>query len=268
MEQAHRTAVQAGLVTLYHYEKFNAEFLAITLREQKIHCSNPGNLNDPWDCMPWLDAPALRDPNVFRQAMDSYHELGKGHPLRPDLQEKFESRLQNDPKYLNEFIGGQSKSIQDMVAERRIYCLTPHADSTLMWSHYADNHHGICLEFSVANPLFRNAREVVYRSEYPVWLPHEFHAYPESTLEIVLTKADDWAYEKEFRLVSVRPGTPSAWLAVKGDYFCLPPGALKSVIAGCVADHEAISKVVNEHAPGLATKHARRVANHYRLVIE
>jgi hypothetical protein len=52
-----------------------------------------------------------------------------------------------------DFFAVASKPLQQMLAERRIYCLTPKADSTLMWSHYADNHCGVCLEFSVANNM-------------------------------------------------------------------------------------------------------------------
>ena len=36
MKQTHPTALQAGIPTLYHYEKFNPEYLATTLREQKF----------------------------------------------------------------------------------------------------------------------------------------------------------------------------------------------------------------------------------------
>jgi hypothetical protein len=48
----------------------------------------------------------------------------------------------------------------------------------------------------------------------------------------------------------------------------LPPGALKSVIAGCQADYDAIKAIVKTHTPDLSMKRATRVPNHYRLVIE
>jgi len=76
--------------------------------------------------------------------------------------------------------GWRQKSIDDfsacnqlVISHRRLYCLTPDPCSTLMWSHYADNHRGICLEFDTTNPLFSDALEVAYRSEYPRWVPHE-----------------------------------------------------------------------------------------------
>src|ERR1017187_7276787 len=49
------------------------------------------------------------------------------------------------------FMDDLSKDIQRMVSKRRICCLTRDPTSTLMWSHYAENHHGVCLEFGVDN---------------------------------------------------------------------------------------------------------------------
>jgi hypothetical protein len=42
-------SAQAGISRLYRYEKFRKDWLATTLREPKVHCSDPANLNDPWD---------------------------------------------------------------------------------------------------------------------------------------------------------------------------------------------------------------------------
>jgi hypothetical protein len=57
-----RTAWAAGLKRLYHYEKFNPNYLADVLTKQRAHCSDPANLNVPWDCMPWFDGEARDDP--------------------------------------------------------------------------------------------------------------------------------------------------------------------------------------------------------------
>src|ERR1017187_4665739 len=199
-------AGQLGIKRLYHYEKFNPCHLSTTLRDQKIHCSNPANLNDPWDCKPWLDSLSLQDPGVFQKAMTWWHHQAAQAKaiLRPDLKQRWEASLRSDPKKLAKFMDEQSKDIQRMVSERRIYCLTPDADSTLMWSHYANNHRGICLEFSVDNPLFCKALQVLYASEYPLWIPHEFEAQQARTIEMILTKAEDGRYEKEFRLINLR----------------------------------------------------------------
>lgn len=189
MEQLHRTALQNGIPALYHYEKFNATYLITTLRDQIIHCSDPASLNDPWDCKPAFDPHALDNPEVLEREM----AWRIPHPAK----HLWEEQMRTDPTARVDFMLGASKSIEAMLAQRRIYCLTPKPDNNLMWSHYADNHRGICLEFSVPdNPLFSKAAEVVYREEYPHWVPCDIKDRPGLVMELILTKSADWCYEK------------------------------------------------------------------------
>src|ERR1035441_10393936 len=107
-----------------------------------------------------------------------------------------------------------------------IYCLTPLPSSTLMWSHYADNHRGLCLEFSTNNNVFRCAQRIVYRSKYPVWHPHTL-LLETNIEEALLTKSRDWRYEKEYRVVARRStaGGPAGGrvLVSEDGYLNLPP---------------------------------------------
>src|ERR1017187_4159645 len=69
------------------------------------------------------------------------------------------------------FMDDLSKDIQRMVSKRRICCLTRDPTSTLMWSHYAENHHGVCLEFGVDNdPSLRLCKFSMPRN-----IPYGFH---------------------------------------------------------------------------------------------
>ena len=176
--------------------------------------------------------------------------------------------MRADPNARVEFMRGASASIQAMVAERRIYCLTPKPSNVLMWSHYADNHRGICLEFGVAdNPLFRTASEVVYRKEYPHWVPCDINDKPGLVMELILTKSCEWSYEEEYRLVSVRTSDLANFLQLHGDFFRLPRGALRAVIMGCEADHKNIGTFVREHSPDLPIKKTVRSPNLYQVDI-
>jgi len=85
---------------------------------------------------------------------------------------------------------------------------------------------------------------------------------------MILTKAEEWRYESEFRLISTVSGPETHPLRTHDDCFSLPPGALKSVIAGCQADYNAIKAIVETDMPDLPVKRAVRVPNHYRLAIE
>jgi hypothetical protein len=267
LDQAHprRFAAQLGIARLYHYEKFCPNYLTATLRDQKIHCSNPSSLNDPWDCRPAFNSKSLRNPEDFEKTMAWFHSQATSPP--PPGWEAYEARLRNDPSQQEQFMLSQSNAASNMIAERRIYCLTPKSNSTLMWSHYAQNHRGICLEFGVDNSLFRNALQVVYCKQYPVWIAHEFEARRELTVDMIRTKAWAWRYEKEFRLIGGPSRQEGDHLRTYDDFFSLPPGSLKSVVAGCEADYDAVSAIVKSHNPDLSVKRAVRVPDHYRLEI-
>jgi hypothetical protein len=137
----------------------------------RIHCSTPGKLNDPWDCQPWYDSDGLKDPTIRAQYADWLNEMGDGPPTLARRQ-TLEAFLR-DPENLTQSMEELSRKVQAETARRRIYCLTPHPDSILMWSHYSNNHAGICLEFQTANRLFSGAMRVSYLSHYPTFLPHE-----------------------------------------------------------------------------------------------
>ena len=175
--------------------------------------------------------------------------------------------MRAEPQARIDFMVGASKSMEGMLAQRRIYCLTPKSTSTLMWSHYAGKHHGICLEFSTANMLFSKAGEVRYLKEYPRWVPCDVNDQPGRVMELILTKSSDWCYEKEYRLISIDPPPSSSFLQLHGEFFRLPDGALKSIIMGCEADHKNIAALVKELAPTLPIKRAVRSPNLYKLEI-
>ncbi len=251
-----KSARTAGIIRLYHYEKFNAEYLSSVLRDQKIHCSNPANLNDPWDCKPWFNSRSLENPEVLESTIRWFHGQGEGD-LRDDLKSLWENRLRDSHKERTSLIAGLSEQNIVAISGRRIYCVTPHPDSTLMWSHYAENHRGICFEFATDNELFGSALAVFYRRHYPAWVPHEFEAQQRRAIEMILTKSKDWQYEDEFRIVGTQFARNAGYLRPDGDYFRLPPGALKAVIVGCEADRNAITAVVNKHMPQLPVQEDR-----------
>ena len=157
-----------------------------------------------------------------------------------------------------------------MFAQYRVYCLSTHADSPLMWSHYARSHHGVCLEFSVQNTLFCASLPVEYLERYPeVDLTDDSH---DGNLRTFLTKSKDWSYEHEFRLLVAAPGYAFPDLpATKDNFVPLPTGALKGVIMGCSMLVSAIAnsfaRLVKDVRSSVVLSEAHRIANHYALDI-
>jgi hypothetical protein len=91
-----------------------------------------------------------------------------------------------------------------------LYCLSEQKDSILMWSHYAANHTGYCMEFEATDytPVFGTAQRVSYADEYPEIDFYNTSDEDKLTLSF-LTKFTDWKYEQEWRIIdhAVGPGS-------------------------------------------------------------
>ena len=76
-------------------------------------------------------------------------------------------------------------------------------------------------------------------------------------LALVLTKAMDWSYEREFRIIATSSEGPTK---LDDNYVTLPDGTLTAIILGCESQNEdELTDIVNEHSPGLVIKRAVRV---------
>lgn len=89
-----------------------------------------------------------------------------------------------------------------------LYCLTKANNNILMWSHYAKNHKGYCLEFEATDltPVFGESQEVSYAKEFPV--VDFFNTPRDKQVDLIfLTKFIGWEYEDEYRVVDHQAGS-------------------------------------------------------------
>ncbi len=252
---------------LFHYEKFKAEYLSATLRDRKIHCSNPANFNDPWDCKPWFNYASIEDDDNLEKLF-AFLRTKAGDDFDEKKADAYERMVRASRIERFNFLTGCSDENIRTINQRHIYCLTPDCQSTLMWSHYAENHKGICLEFGIDNPLFSLAIEVIYEKRYPVWMPYDFEEENDRAIRMILTKAWPWHYEREFRLISPFDKILVSPLRIDSGCFVLPPNSLKSVIAGCETDYDAVRAVVHAHMPDLPVKRATRMPDTFEIHVE
>ena len=168
------------------------------LRENKYYFASVHSFNDPLDCAiePIYELPPIEKiiENQAKVLQDndgiSYREALKKSEIIRNLPkaeiEKLTNRLREDiQRMLKEEVGVLSLSAKN--------------DNILMWSHYADYHKGFCIEFkrSQTNPLGAT-KPVQYVKEYPSL--NYFDDLPGNILKrMILTKAEDWSYEAEWR---------------------------------------------------------------------
>ena len=261
----------AGLSRLYHYERFVPEYLTDVLVHKRLHCSDPSSLNDPWDCRPWFAEAALESTSAIDGFIEYMFSFRPTVPTSQDEITATKAKIRSDPEYRRQILDQAARDFLKMLPGRwRIYCMTPHPDSILMWSHYADNHRGICLEFAVSQQVIGSAMEVQYLDEYPKWTPQSWAN--SNTTEVLLTKSDAWKYENEFRIIALADGVKRPVkkhpLILRNGYLSLSERALLAVIAGCEADYGAIKALVNANAPVVKVKRAVRAPSMYRIQIE
>jgi len=114
----------------------------------------------------------------------------------------------------------------------------------LMWTHYAGDSSGVCVQFSTwLDELFLLAKRVKYGDKFPkLILPVPNDRVPE---EHYLVKASRWAYETEWRVVAASHSHPVV----------LRPESVSGVIVGSHAEAAAVDVV-----RGLLEE--RRIAGH------
>lgn len=255
---------------LYHWQRFAPNHLETLLRDNVIWFSRPDAFNDPWDCKPCFASNFANDPVEVERHVEDYAEITRKH--RPDIPESFISQRQQEfrdnPALLAAKVNEINQGIWPEIADRyRVYCLGPNPGNLLMWSHYADNHRGICLEFSTRNAVLCCATQVEYCSAFPIVRLYSKSEY--DNLVPLLTKADVWSYEREYRLVAQERGNSTAHdtLMTDANFLTLPPNTLTSIIVGCQGSVDEVQRVVARFAPHLPVRTAVREPDRYALTI-
>ncbi len=261
---------QKGITRLYHYQGARLDYLRDTLINRRVHFSNPDSLNDPWDCRPYFD-PSIEDPGSRKKWGEQLGGLYERLP--PELLASLATRIEENWYDHKELLRRTIENLTDWVwkfnVERwRIYCLTSRADSVLMWSHYAEQHKGVCLEYDATQEPIRRAYEVLYKESLPALGPDMLTDAKAMVDGVLLNKAAAWSYEEEYRILARdRSVDPAFSVTTDGDFLALPPEALTGIIAGCNADVEVIRSLLKEVAPGVLMNRALLARHTYKLDI-
>ena len=189
---------------LYKYGYLNeySEELFVT---PQVWFSSPGELNDPFECRPWytFEGSTEQKADVARKMLQRQHP-----DLTPDKAAAETDHLVLEGHYRDH----QRQKLVKEVAARwlsnvGLFCLSSVRDNILMWSYYAEQHRGYCIEFSAANDayIFGAAEPVFYSPEYPTI--EFFNTSIERQVQLTfMTKHDGWAYEREYRIIDTKRG--------------------------------------------------------------
>ncbi|NHR07993.1 DUF2971 domain-containing protein [Chromobacterium haemolyticum] len=239
------------------------KWLESILLNHELYLSSHTQFNDPFDVYPSYktDASANEIKSALRRAYKNLHQLSGR-----ELKEATATRLIWALKNKETFIENNIKSIREIMKDVGIFCFTTDATNILMWSHYAFNHQGICLEFDLTEELHLSNLifDAIYSDTRPKIDPIA-EAKPEIFNLTLLRKAKSWEYEKELRLVVGK---------LSGSFVKFGENFLKSVIIGAKASESTISyineinmKRVQKQLPQLQIKNAKLCKTEYKIII-
>ena len=254
--------------TFYKYRAFNTTTLDALCRDT-VYFANPGAFNDPLDCVPTIecDLPIanLRELLSFliklrvkseilaslKQARLKTHSASEHAQLKAHIQAKQEleniSYNATNPDYDGDVEDAESwLLVQDIQRElnrhyeRGVCSFSTTFSSPLLWSHYGEQHQGLCIGYGTKRDPVPKLNKVVYGGSRSIktstllmaFVHADKKAQKELDRDVLLRKARGWNYEREWRLIGTQ-GIQDSPLLLKDVTFGIrcPSSIMHSVVS-------------------------------------
>jgi len=228
INETHKKELHFNL--LYKYRPLTLNTIRMILSGE-VFFSKPINFNDPFDS--YFDRTdstnVVNQIRVSRSLRKIIHNLSSFDEYIYEKDE-IDKVIEENQSNINKMKEGENKDIEVLEKIKKnnirnktnIFCLSKKFDNKLMWSHYANNHTGICIGYNVSrvngkNYMFKYkdgyinenlkkelkylpVHKVKYRKERPM-LSLESRTSNDTILKAFLTKSIDWSYEDEYRVI-------------------------------------------------------------------
>lgn len=251
------------------------------LIEETILYSLPINFNDPFDCKPIMEMPSMKE--MKKENGDLFKQVAQNLGVKGV--KKFDSDRRAYQGLKNSVESG--KFLNNIISKVGVTCFSEAATEILMWSHYANNHKGMVVEFDIDHSEFlvglkyRTNKEhfdsiiynllaqpVKYEEYRPRLKPYiKGNNVGELTQKLLQTKSRHWEYEKEYRIVTS--------LEHGAGVYKFNPRLLKRIIVGMCAPERYVEKVrsavtvfENKNEVSVPILYAKEAANRYAIEIE
>lgn len=241
---------------LYKYRPFHVNTLrAIT--EAEVFFAPPSTFNDPLDCDPTLDVDISRvylerlAYRMFLRRMDKEKAAQEINRMRYYSTEigDYKSDLEAE-SYLNAMLAREIKNELDSeLGDEGVLSLSATWASGLMWSHYADEHRGICIEYDTRDQPHNRLMKVNYTAPRAIktsdlwqWKAKDDSEAREQVIQTYFyTKSHEWRYEREWRDVRDQSGVTGVPFRITAILFGLraDPSIITSIVR-LLHDHQKI----------------------------
>ncbi len=222
---------------LYKYRPINKSTLRM-LKNKKVWVSTIDGFNDPFE----FNFHIKNDKDLSGAIEIATNELGDTLKDIPDkvIEDHLISNIELSEAIKNRIeIDINMDRNKERFSKYGIYCLSELKDSILMWSHYADDHKGICIEFERSPGSILGSdiiRKVEYKPSAPIFTYAQFKEMDPkvSARSVILTKFEHWKYEEEWRII-VEEGNEEAPL----------PGRITKIFFGLKSTKEDREVIYN-----------------------
>lgn len=226
--------------TFYKYRAFNTTTLD-ALCHDTVFYANPGSFNDPLDCNPTIEcdspiedlrklltfqirhrvkAEILSNLKLARVKDQSASEHARRKSCLLAKQElEYIAYNATDPYYEAGVAEAESRLLVqeierelDRYYQRGVCALSTTYSSPLLWSHYGDQHKGLCVGYGVNREPVPKLNKVVYGGSRSIktstliraFIEGDVHAQSDLDRDVLLRKAKGWNYEREWRLIGTQ----------------------------------------------------------------
>ena len=209
-------------------------FVKSSIQANEIYFSPPSALNDPYDCQISLDTSGtdLEWRRHFLRSLKSRNIVKKKMGIVARLRVTQQWIAEEKHKQID------GKDFSKLTNSFGMACFSGIMNNQLMWSHYADNHRGICLIYNPAadsSGLISAPHELKYSREYPKVRLVDLASMGDVAVQnLLLTKSIDWEYEREFRIL-----LPYA----AGKTFPYDPAALVGIVLGARFPQDRVDEI-------------------------
>jgi len=192
---------------LYRYIRMTSKNLERTFKHCELYFAPPKDFIDPFDCNPPFSTTDYNKDDLRHYTRRTFLMSGISNS-NPELeaitQKNVASILQND-NAMSHFAEHFNRVCLEVNSELGVLCLSEVRDDILMWSHYADGHRGIVLQFDKSRLLNKSDFEYCKKVDYEnniVTLKDMNRENPDELARLILLKkAERWKYEKEWRII-------------------------------------------------------------------
>lgn len=256
---------------LYRYRAIN-KFSLEDLRDNVFYFASPAEFNDPFDCKNLFTFDGSTD-NDWRFFLDRLLQRNEPDLTIQERNQKLEKIIQSgirkDSSQREKLLKIWGESLEEQSNKLGVACLSQKPDDILMWSHYANKHHGFCLKFDKAileSKFF--CSKVRYRKKYPTFKEFLKADLVELSYVFLLSKSNHWKYEEEYRLVVDLSKDTDIPFKRKIEY---PKEALVGVVWGCQMSKKDKGKIKNsikDMSHKISFYQAKKSDNSYAITIE